>query len=84
MVPISEQLESFRQFAQSRIREKGESVSMDDLYTQWRNENLSPEELAESLRALRRGISDYESGRTRPAEEVFQDLAKRYGANLDP
>ena len=84
MVPISEQLESFHQFARSRIREGGDSLSLDDLYTQWRNENLSQEELTESLDALRRGISDYESGRSSPAEEVFQDLAKRYGASLDP
>lgn len=84
MVPLLEQLESFRQFAQSRIREGGESLSMDELYTLWRNENLSPEELGESLAGLRQGIADYEDGRIRPADEVFRDLSERYGAKLDP
>jgi predicted transcriptional regulator len=39
--------------------------------------------LSESLEALRRGIADAHAGRVRPAQDVFADLADRYGASLD-
>jgi antitoxin ParD1/3/4 len=37
--------------------------------------------LAEFYAALEEGIADIEAGRTRPAEEVFADLRKRFAAN---
>ncbi len=33
---------------------------------------------AEELEAIRRGLEDVKAGRTRPAEEVFADLERKY------
>ncbi len=40
-------------------------------------------ELAESLERLERGMSDVEKGRTSPAKQALQQLAKKLGLKLD-
>jgi len=83
MASTQEQLESFHQFAQQRINVDPEALSMDELYLMWRTQNPDDVELAESLEALKRGMADAQAGRTRPARDVFSDLADRFGADLE-
>ncbi len=75
------QLDHFHAFALERVGNGGVN-SLEELVAMWQAEAASSEELRESLQALNEGLEDAEAGRFRPASEVFQDLAKRYDADL--
>lgn len=44
---------------------------------------LSPQEMAESVKSIERGISDVEAGRSRPAHEAMDDIAKKFGFSIE-
>ena len=45
-------------------------------------EEMIDEELEDSIAAIREGIADAESGRGKPAHQVFDEIAKKYGIEL--
>ena len=74
-----EQIDSFHQFATEQIQNGGGEKSVDELYDDWRLENLTPEELEESVAAIHRAIDDIKNGDTgRDADEVIAELRSRY------
>ena len=78
MAVTQEQIESFHLFATDRAKNGGDNLTMDELYDLWRAENLPPEELAESLASLERGLADVAAGRVRSAGDVIAEL--RHGS----
>ncbi len=72
-----EQLDSFYRFATEQLANGGSEKSIDELYDQWRFENLSPEELLENVAAVKSAIDDMNDGDTgRDAAEVERELRK--------
>jgi len=59
-----EQIDSFYRFATEQLPNSGSDKSVDELYDQWRFENLSPEELAENVAAVQASIDDMNDGHT--------------------
>lgn len=74
-------LDRFHAFAQSKIGNGG-AESLQDLVDLWLAESPESSELEASLAALREGLADADAGRVRPARDVFEDLASRYGVDL--
>ena len=70
-----EQIDSFYRFATEQLANSGSDKSVDELYDQWRIENLSPDELAENVAAVQASIDDMNDGHTgRNAGEVEREL----------
>jgi hypothetical protein len=46
------------------------------------DEPLTPEDLAASLAMLDRGIEDVKAGRTQPAKEALEEIAKEFGLTI--
>ena len=70
-----EQIDSFYRFATEQLANDGSEKSIDELYDQWRYENLRPEDVAENIAAVQAAIDDMNSGDTgRDAGEVERKL----------
>ena len=77
---VREQLENFYQFASTQAGSSGENLSLDEIYQVWRARNLSPEEQAESVAAVREACADLEAGETgRPARDIMRDACQELG-----
>ena len=75
MASVREEVESFHQFAKSRLAKGGPEPSLAQLYIEWQHfhEQESVDE------AIRRGLDDIEAGRFRPADEVTESIRERFG-----
>ena len=70
-----EQIDSFYRFATEQLSNGGSEKSIDELYDQWRYENLGPEELSENIAAIQAAIDDMNRGDTgRDADEVEREV----------
>ena len=70
-----EQIDSFYRFASEQLAKNGSQKSVDDLYDQWRLQNLSPEESLENIAAVRAAFDDMKNGDDgRDAGEVEREL----------
>ena len=67
-----EQIDSFYRFATEQLENGGSEKSVDELYDEWRLENLTPEEVAENVAAIQASIDDMKTGRD--AGEVIREL----------
>ena len=74
-----EQLDSFHSFASRHLDTGHNDLSMDELYDLWCCEDLPPEELAESVAAVRAALADMEAGDIGvPVEEHLAQLRTKY------
>ncbi len=79
------QIESFHQFAVARLNSGDTNLSMDELYEQWRLENLSAEELAESVAAVRAALGEMQNEDAWiDAEDHLAQLRSKYGISELP
>ena len=70
-----EQIDSFYRFATAQLENGGSEKTVDELYDQWRYENLTPEDIAENVAAIQLSIDDMNNGETgRDAGEVAREL----------
>jgi hypothetical protein len=70
-----EQIESFYRFAKEQLANGGSDRSVDELYDQWRYQNLTPDELAENVAAIQASIDDMKNGHPgRDASEVEREI----------
>jgi hypothetical protein len=80
MSATAEQLQSFYQFAELRLRNGGCDQSLDDLYAEWRACNPTREELDTNVRAVRASLRDMDEGQTgRPFDEFTAEFRQRNG-----
>jgi hypothetical protein len=76
----SSELERLHEFILEKLADGASQLSPEDALDQWRAENPSFEELAESAEAVKRALADMEAGDAgRPANEVIADLRRKYG-----
>ena len=70
-----EQIDSFYRFASEQLARNGPQKSVDELYDQWRFQNLSSEESLENVAAVQAAIDDMNNGDIgRDAGEVEREL----------
>ena len=70
-----EQVDSFHRFATEQLAGGGTYKSIDELYDQWRYENMSPEESRGNVAALQAAIDDINAGDVgRDAAKIEQEL----------
>ena len=70
-----EQIDSFYRFATEQLSDGGSEKTVDELYDQWRFENLGPEDIAENVAAIQASIDDMNQGETgRDAGKVIREL----------
>ena len=74
MVVTKEELDKFHDFANQRIANGGADLTLDDLVIEWDSVCNRDEINA----AIREGIADVDAGRTRPADEVTEELRQKY------
>ena len=79
-----EQIDSFYRFATEQLARDGSQKSVDELYDQWRFENLTPEDMAENVAAIQASIDDMNNGETgRDAGEVIRELRDEFNLPAD-
>lgn len=62
-------LDDFQRFAAEKLANEG-AASMSELLRQWEESR----ERRETIASIKRGVADVEAGRTRPAEDVLDEL----------
>jgi len=73
------ELARFHQFILEKLANGASRLSPEDALDQWRSENPSIEDLAESVEAVKKALTDMQGGDTgRPADEVIANLRRRY------
>jgi len=80
MAATTQQLQSFYQFADQRLRNGGGDATLDELYGEWRACNPTPEELETNVLAVRAALRDMEAGeKGQPIEEFISEFERRNG-----
>ncbi len=70
-----EQIDSFYRFASDLLANGDSEKSVDELYDQWRSENVATEEVADNVAAIRASIDDMNNGETgRDSGDVIREL----------
>jgi len=80
MVAATQELQSFYQFAERRLRSGASDQTLDDLYLEWRASNPAPGDLDANVRAVRAAIRDMDNGETgRPIDDFLADFRRQNG-----
>ncbi len=74
MAITQDQLDSFHRFATERLSKGEVEVSIDDLVIEW--DSMRNREQINA--AIHEGLADIDAGRTRPADEVTEELRKKH------
>lgn len=67
-------LDNFHSFASERLTSGGGGLTIDDLVIEWDSVRNREEINA----AIREGLADIDAGRTRPADEVTEELRRKH------
>jgi hypothetical protein len=62
MATVEQDLQSFTSFAQQKIESGQRGLSIDDLFDQWRAENVTAAEYVENVAAVNASIQDFKNG----------------------
>ena len=74
MAVTQDELDSFHRFATERLRKSGEELTIDDLVIEW--DSVRNREEINS--AIREGLADIDAGRTRPVDQVTEELRRKH------
>jgi hypothetical protein len=76
----ADDLQSFYQFAEQRVRSVGSDQTLDQLYAEWRASHPLPDELEQNVRAVQASLRDMDAGETgRPIDEFAAEFRQRNG-----
>ena len=76
----TQELQSFYEFAEQRLRNGGSDLSLDDLYDQWRACNPTPDQLETDVLAVRAALRDLDAGeKGQPIDEFIGEFERRNG-----
>lgn len=76
-MPVTEnELTQFQAFAQEKLR-SGQAESIEQLADLWRLEHPTPEQEAEDLASVQRGVADADAGRTVLSGDAFAEARKQ-------
>lgn len=77
-VQVADELRSFHEFVAEKLSVGPSGLSPEEALDLWRTTNPDPDELQESVAAIREALNDIEAGdKGRPADEVVNDLRSR-------
>jgi hypothetical protein len=80
MVAAVQELQSFYQFAEERLRNSGSNQTLDQLYLEWRACNPTQMELEGNVLAVRAALRDMDAGETgQPIEDFAAEFRRRNG-----
>ncbi len=74
MAVTQDDLDNFHRFATERLSNGEADLTIDDLVIEWDSRRNRDEINA----AIREGLADVDAGRTRPANEVTEELRKKH------
>lgn len=74
MTVTQHELDSFHRFATDRLRKSEEELTIDDLVIEW--DSMRNREQINA--AIREGLADIDAGRTRPADQVTEELRRKH------
>ena len=74
MTVTQHELDSFHRFATDRLRKSEEKLTIDDLVIEW--DSMRNREQINA--AIREGLADIDAGRTRPADQVTEELRRKH------
>lgn len=83
MSVTKEQLDSFHRFASEKLDNGGPDVSWQELFLLWQLEDPMDEERAEVNAIIRQGDEDIAAGRGRPADDVNDELRRKYNLSAE-
>ena len=66
-VQVKNDLESFHRFVVEQLANGGAQFSPEQVLVMWR-------ERLETIESIQHGLADIDAGRTRPADELFEEL----------
>lgn len=80
-----EQVDSFHRFAVTRLRDGRNDLSMDELLELWRLDHLSPEELGESVAAVKAAYAEIDNEDAWvDVDDHLAELRSKYGFSERP
>ena len=74
MTVTQHELDSFHRFATDRLSKSEEELTIDDLVIEW--DSMCNREQINA--AIREGLADVDAGRTRPADQVTEELRRKH------
>ena len=78
MAEVVQELQSFCQFAEERLRNGACNPTLDELYSEWRASNPTTHELENNVLAVRAALRDMDQGETgRPLEDFAAEFRQR-------
>ena len=72
-----QELDQFTRFAQTKLREKEDELSLEECLTLWRRQIEEDETVA----SIQRSIADCEAGRVKSLDEAFDNVRRQLGAS---
>ena len=79
--PVSQELRSFKDFVSEKLESGDAGLTPEEALDQWRSLHPDPEDLQQSVAAVRKALIDMangDRGRHQPADDVLSDLRERY------
>ena len=73
----SNELADFHRFLSEKLENAGCRLSPEQALDEWRSEHPFPEELAESVAALKVALAEADSGQGKPVDEVIAEIRRR-------
>lgn len=67
-------LDAFHRFATDRLKRSDEKLTIDDLVIEW--DSMRNREHINA--AIREGLADIDAGRTRPVDQVTEELRRKH------
>ena len=71
-------IRAFKDFVEQQHLRGGDAIRVEDVVARWEYENQSAETRTSTVEAIREGLDDMHAGRTMPAEEVFDEIRRKY------
>ena len=75
---VANELERFHQFVEDKLGSSSADLTPEEVLSEWRATHPSPDDLSESVVAIKQALADMRAGdRGRPAEQVIAELRQR-------
>jgi hypothetical protein len=80
MIATAKELQSFTEFVTERLQDDKCHATLDELFSEWRIHNPTPDEIETNVRAVRASLHDMDRGETgRPFEDFAAEFRRRNG-----